>query len=172
EYQPPNEKGQLTNKKSNTIINYLDLNNHIFNQLLSNPIKVSKDLVEISEKNMLNINNKDIQHILANPQEVGLSNDDLSNKSKEQQIQMILGEYYFKISQNAGKIASELLFKAQWGYKEPDWFDHRHNFIFPEKWCGDGYWTACADNVLRVLPLHGTLLDLCSGDGFYDYHFF
>ena len=172
EYHLPNNKSQLVYKKSNLTKNNVNQKNHILNQLLSNPITASKDLVGILEKNMLDINNKDIQHILANPQEVGLSRDDLSNKSKEQQIQMILGEYYFKISQNAGQLASELLFKAQWGYKEPDWFDHRHNFIFPEKWCGDGYWTACADNVLRVLPLHGTLLDLCSGDGFYDYHFF
>jgi len=54
----------------------------------------------------------------------------------------------------------------------PDWFDHRHHYLNPEKFSGDGFWAASAVNVLRVLPLGGTLLDLCCGDCFYDYHFY
>lgn len=84
---------------------------------------------------------------------------------------MIVGEYFAKIAKCAGKIASELLIHEQWGYKTPDWFDHRHHILDPDKWCKND-WSSSADNILKVLPLHGTMLNLCSGDGFYDYHFF
>ena len=86
-------------------------------------------------------------------------------------MEMIIGEYFAKIANDAGKIASELLFHAQWGHGTPEWFDHRHHLLDPEKRFTD-YWTASADNVLSVLPLQGTLLDLCSGDGFYDFYFY
>lgn len=61
--------------------------------------------------------------------------------------------------------------RSQWGYNKPEWFDHRHHLLNPEKYFTD-FWTASADNVLKVLPLKGKLLDLCAGDGFYDYYFF
>jgi len=105
------------------------------------------------------------------PQKIGLTHEDLTGKREQQKVELIIGEYFAKLAEMSGKIASELLFHAQWGYTEPEWFDHRHHILHTEKWFKD-FWTASADNILRVLPLHGTLLELCSGDGFYDYHFY
>ena len=86
-------------------------------------------------------------------------------------IEQILGEFFFCIYSCAGKIASKFLFRAAWGHGSPEWFDHRHHLMNPEKYFTD-FWTASADNIIRVLPLYGKLLDLCSGDGFYDYYFY
>jgi SAM-dependent methyltransferase len=90
---------------------------------------------------------------------------------KQQQQELILGEYFAELTKHCGKIASDLLFKSRWGYTPPEWFDHRHHLLHPERWFND-FWTLLAHNVLHKLPLHGTVLDLCSGDGFYGYHFF
>lgn len=70
-----------------------------------------------------------------------------------------------------GKLAAAFLFRSQWAYAEPEWFDHRLHLLDPETHFTD-FWTMSADNVLRVLPFNGRLLDLCSGDGFYSYRFF
>jgi SAM-dependent methyltransferase len=71
-----------------------------------------------------------------------------------------------------GKEAAQRLFQGQWGHGQtPEWYDHRLHFLDPEHHFTD-FWTTSADNVIRVLPLHGRLLDLCSGDGFYAYWFF
>jgi SAM-dependent methyltransferase len=83
----------------------------------------------------------------------------------------LFGEFFAGLSSATGKIAARLLFHAQWGYQAPEWFDHRLHLLDPDKWFND-FWTAYADNPLRVLPLHGRLLNLCSGDGFYDYWFY
>lgn len=82
-----------------------------------------------------------------------------------------LGEEYYCRAQEYGVRAAEHLFRAQWKYAEPEWYDHRLHFMDPERHQTD-FWTMSADNVIRVLPLHGRLLDLCSGDGFYDYWFY
>jgi SAM-dependent methyltransferase len=81
------------------------------------------------------------------------------------------GEEYARRAVEDGKKAAKLLFKAQWSYEAPEWYDHRLHFLDPEHHFTD-FWTMSADNVIRVLPLGGRLLDLCSGDGFYAYYFF
>ncbi len=81
------------------------------------------------------------------------------------------GEEHARRAIEEGKKAARLLFKAQWSYEDPEWYDHRLHFLDPEHHFTD-FWTMSADNVIRVLPLGGKLLDLCSGDGFYDYYFF
>jgi SAM-dependent methyltransferase len=94
-----------------------------------------------------------------------------ADTNSSQQNDRLLGEYYAQISKQLGRLASDLIFKAQWNYYSPEWFDHRHHFLNPERFGGD-FWAMSADLVLLRLPLEGRILNLCSGDGFYDYHFF
>jgi SAM-dependent methyltransferase len=110
-------------------------------------------------------------NLVKNPQEAGLTESDLEGKPESRRAELIIGEYFARLSQYCGQVASRLLFKAQWQYVTPDWFDQRHHLLDTEKWFND-YWTESADNVLRVLPYRGRLLDLCCGDGFYDYYFY
>lgn len=84
---------------------------------------------------------------------------------------LALGEYYAFLSKQTGTIAAYFLLNGQWSYKEPEWFDHRLHHMEPDRF-GNDYWTMPADLVLLKLPLHGKILDLCSGDGFYDYYFY
>lgn len=93
----------------------------------------------------------------------------LEPASKERDRQ--LGELFAVQAKEYGKLAAEFLFRSEWKYGAPEWFDHRLHLLDPDKWFND-YWTASADNVVRVLPLNGTLLDLCSGDGLYDYFWY
>lgn len=86
-------------------------------------------------------------------------------------IELFFGEIFVKISSFTGIIAAKFLFHAQWGYNAPEWFAHRLHVLDPNKYFTD-YWTASADNVVRALPLGGRLLNLCSGDGFYDQYFY
>lgn len=102
---------------------------------------------------------------------LGLTSADLSPSSREQITDLLIGEYYAHLSNKLGYLASELLYKAQWTYTTPEWFDHRHHFLDPNRFGGD-YWALSADLVLLKLPLNGRILDLCSGDGYYDYHFY
>jgi SAM-dependent methyltransferase len=82
-----------------------------------------------------------------------------------------IGELFARMATDCGKVAAAYLFRSQWAYNEPEWFDHRLHLLDPDEHFND-FWTASADNVIRVLPLGGRLLDLCSGDGFYDYWFY
>jgi len=106
----------------------------------------------------------------SDPQLVGLSRDDLGGKPESRVRELVLGECFFRLSRAAGEAAHRLLFKAQWGYGSPDWFDHRHHYLGHEDEWTD-FWTASADNIIGVLPLGGTLLNLCAGDCFYDFYF-
>lgn len=105
-----------------------------------------------------------------NPDLLGIA-EELSSLPLTRQNDLLLGEYYADLSRRLGVIASELLMKAQWGYCQSEWFDHRHHFLNPATYAND-YWAMSADQVLLKLPQEGKMLDLCSGDGFYDYHFF
>ncbi len=116
-------------------------------------------------------NREHFQYLLDHPQELGLDGSAYAQKSAAQRQDLVLGEYFYQLALHAGKLASELLFKGQWDYETPEWFDHRHHLLNPERWFTD-FWAASADNVLPLLPLGGKLLNLCSGDGFYDYYFF
>lgn len=129
---------------------------------------------EILKYHKLNIDKDLIKHLFSDCDILsflGLSEEDLSRKNEQQIIELIVGEYFAKIASIIGKLASEYLLKAQWGYGEPEWFDHRHHILYPEKHFND-FWTASSDNVIKYLPVGGKLLDLCSGDGFYDYYFY
>ena len=86
-------------------------------------------------------------------------------------MELFVGESLVRLSSITATAASRVLVHAQWFYREPEWFDHRRHLLDPEKWFTD-YWAASADNAIRVLPLDGTMLDLCSGDGFYDFYFY
>jgi ubiquinone/menaquinone biosynthesis C-methylase UbiE len=119
----------------------------------------------------IDLNDPIFAYLVKNPHEVGLDEEDLAGKTELQKALMIIGEYFAKISRYTGELVSNLLFQSQWGFKTPDWFDHRHHLLDPEKHFTD-FWTASADNVIFVLPLNGKLLSLCSGDGFYEYYFF
>jgi len=111
------------------------------------------------------------RELLGNPAAAGLSPEDLAGKDPATANEIVLGEYFAKISAFTGKIASELLMHAQWGGAQPDWFDHRHHLLNPETYFTD-FWSMSGDNVVEVLPLDGTVLNLCAGDAFYDYYFF
>ena len=112
-----------------------------------------------------------LKQIVTNMELLDIRPSDLEDKSKEQIIDMIVGEYYAKLSKIVGKLASEMLLRAQWGHESPEWYDHRHHLLNPEKNFTD-FWTISADNVIRHLPVDGNLLDLCSGDGFYDRYYY
>lgn len=119
-----------------------------------------------------------VRKLIDHPEEVGLRASDLAGKSGAFQTKMVLGEYFAQISKYAGMKASQHLISEQWGKRasdgkkiSPEWFDHRHHILYPDKW----FTTNCfmhADNVMCVLPYQGTILDLCSGDGFYDWYFY
>ncbi len=93
--------------------------------------------------------------------------DGASTKERDSEI----GESLVTLAGEYAKYAGKFLFRSQWSYNEPEWYDHRLAVLDPERHAVD-FWTASADNVIRVLPLGGRLLDLCSGDGFYDYWFY
>jgi SAM-dependent methyltransferase len=105
-----------------------------------------------------------------NPGSLGIAQE-LSSLPVTRQNDLLIGEYYADLSRRLGTIASEFLLKAQWGYCQSEWFDHRHHFLNPATYAND-YWAMSADLVLLKLPLEGKVLDLCAGDGFYDFHFF
>ena len=119
----------------------------------------------------IDFNGPILKYFMLNPENIGVSENELSKKTNSQKFEFIYGEYLAKIASELGKCASELLFNSQWGYETPEWFDHRHHLLDFEKFFID-HWTYSAANVVRVLPYGGTLLDLCSGDGFYAYYFY
>ena len=110
-------------------------------------------------------------HLLNNPDVIGLSEAELAGKSQQKRIEMVVGEYCAQIGLMVNKLAGDLLFDSRWGDSESEWFDHRLHLLDPDKWFTD-FWAASADNIIGVLPLGGKLLNLCSGDGFYDYYFY
>jgi SAM-dependent methyltransferase len=96
---------------------------------------------------------------------------DLMRERPTQATDSQIGEHFAALSRAYGQIAAAHLFRSEWCYVEPEWFDHRLHLLDPETHFND-FWTASSDNVISVLPLGGRLLDLCSGDGFYDYWFY
>lgn len=97
--------------------------------------------------------------------------DALFERQASKEADAAIGEDLVKIASRYASMAGKFLFRAQWGYGAPEWYDHRLAILDPERHAVD-FWTASADNVIRVLPFGGRLLDLCSGDGFYDYWFY
>lgn len=108
---------------------------------------------------------------LRDPTVVGLSPADLAGKSESQVRELVLGECCFGLSRAAGEVAYKNLFRAQWRYGSPEWFDHRlHTLGLETEWTD--FWALSADNVIGVLPLGGSVLSLCAGDAFYERWFF
>jgi ubiquinone/menaquinone biosynthesis C-methylase UbiE len=129
------------------------------------------DLKEVLASFGVSLADPQIAQICENPAAQGLTPESLAGLPEEQRLKFVLGEYFANLAEDAGRIASRLLFSAQWEYKTPDWFDHRHHFLDPENHSKD-FWAFSATNILKCMPLGGTLLNLCCGDGFYDHHFF
>jgi ubiquinone/menaquinone biosynthesis C-methylase UbiE len=78
----------------------------------------------------------------------------------------ILGETLASVATTCGRMAAQNLFNAQWSRKEgAEWFDGRLSYLYPDKWLGD-ISPVVHENIVGVLPLGGTLLDLAGGDGF------
>ncbi|MZP29460.1 methyltransferase domain-containing protein [Heliobacterium undosum] len=124
----------------------------------------SKLSLEVSEQALRDIEKMD--HRLFN-----IDDEEISGKNEQQIREMIVGEYFARVAAYAGKVASSFLFRSQWSHEPAEWFDHRHHFLYPEKFMTD-YTILSLSNVLEKLPLNGTILDLCSGDGWADYHFY
>lgn len=70
-----------------------------------------------------------------------------------------------------GEKASKLLYSAREGIAGIDWFDHRHHLLNPSIEFTD-FWAMSGDNAVCKMQLDSVVLDLCCGDGFYDYHFY
>ena len=117
------------------------------------------------------LNNEFFTKLLNNPESVGLNENDIQNYPHERKIDIILGEYFAKVSKAAGKLAANLLYRGRWGKLDPEWFDHRIHLLYPEKMFND-YWCVTAVNAIQRLPFKGVLLDLCSGDAFFPYYFY
>ncbi|KAF0219358.1 MAG: hypothetical protein FD174_2057 [Geobacteraceae bacterium] len=127
--------------------------------------------LDIIKYHNLNLSESVLNYLLNHLDTINLTSDDLSGKKSEQINDTVLGEYFAMISRLTGTVASKLLGRAQWGYDTPEWFDHRHHLFNPEKNLTD-FFAVSAENIIKHLPLDGKVLDLCSGDGFYDYFFF
>ena len=84
---------------------------------------------------------------------------------------LILGETFAYISKKSGAIGASLLFKGQWRFEEPEWFDKRISQLSPSKWGSNVDHVAYA-NVLNVLPNEGRILDLCTGNAFVPYYIY
>jgi len=133
--------------------------------------KPPHSLEEILKHHRLEADEALLERLSNDPLLAGLSPRDIEGKAEKDISKLLLGEYYYRIAQALGVLASEFIRTAQEQISKGEWFDHRHHVLHPEKWFSD-YWTLSADNVIPVLPLGGTLLNLCSGDGYYDYHFY
>ncbi|KPA18829.1 hypothetical protein MHK_000952, partial [Candidatus Magnetomorum sp. HK-1] len=120
---------------------------------------------------LLMFQNEIFKNLFNNPKQVGLDEDELQNFQPDRRLDIILGEYFAKVSKTAGKLAANLLYRGRWGKLDPEWFDHRIHLLYPEKMFND-HWCITAVNAIQRLPFGGTLLDLCSGDGFFPFYFY
>jgi SAM-dependent methyltransferase len=82
--------------------------------------------------------------------------------------QRVLGEVLASVSASSGRAAAKNLFHAHWS-GSPEWFDGRLAILYPDKWMSDLSPVVHA-NIVEKLPLGGTLLDLCGGDGHLPYY--
>ena len=74
-------------------------------------------------------------------------------------------------AESFGRKASEKYGQIYYGgsYKV-DWYDHRMHVI-DFKHCNRASWVESIANVTQIFPLGGKVLDLCSGDAWFSYHF-
>ena len=116
-------------------------------------------------------NNAFFKNLLNNPKQLGLDENDLQNYKSDRRRDIILGEYFAEVSKTAGRLAANFLYRGRWGKVDSDWFDHRIQFLYPEKTFND-LWCITSVNAIQKLPLGGKLLDICSGDGFFAFYFY
>jgi len=112
-----------------------------------------------------------VQALLNKPDLMGISHQEYSGMATEQKNLFLEGEALYYISRQIGILSSQKLFASQWGFATPEWYDHRHSWLDPDKWNHD-YVDSSVYNVLPRLPLGGTLLSLCCGDGFFEKHYY
>jgi SAM-dependent methyltransferase len=91
--------------------------------------------------------------------------------SADQRKVLITGEYFFFVSRAAGVLSAQHLMRARWGYRAPEWYDHRNHLLDPSVHFTD-FGTMSANNAIEKMPMGARVLDLCSGDGFYAYYFY
>ena len=74
-------------------------------------------------------------------------------------------------SEELGRKASEKYGQIYYsGSYKSDWYDHRmHAVNFRHS--NRSNWVESIANVTRILPMGGKMLDLCSGDAWFSYHF-
>lgn len=112
-----------------------------------------------------------INELTSNPALMGVEQVSLAAMGNEQRSIFLEGEAIFFLARQLGIESSNLLFKSQWGFQIPEWYDHRHSWLNPDVWNHD-YVDCSVYNVLPRLPLGGSLLSLCCGDGFFEKHYY
>jgi hypothetical protein len=94
-----------------------------------------------------------------------------ANLKNDELVKYFIGEYYALLTKQLGERAAELLFQARWNaYSHPEWFDHRLSDL-SDKYNTD-YVALSGVHALLCMPLSGKVLSLCSGDGYYEYHYY
>jgi ubiquinone/menaquinone biosynthesis C-methylase UbiE len=113
-----------------------------------------------------------INKLLAEPELVGISKKDLEEKGfgEQQKVETLLGEYYWLVSTECGRMAADNMMKAQWSHSIPEYFDQRIQFLNQETYCADHFIVASA-KMLEAIPLDGVVLDLCCGNGYQPWAF-
>ena len=129
-----------------------------------------KTIKEVLNYHKLNKNDEIFAKVLQDPSIVGFDKNFYSSKSKEHRRDLIIGEYFIMLSEELGKIGSNILMSGQWSYETPDWFDHRHHFLDWENQSKNN-WAESVSLVTKLLPINGTVLNICAGDTFFDCKF-
>lgn len=96
---------------------------------------------------------------------------EITGMTREQIEQYNEAEHLIIQWREIGERASELLYSARDDVAGIDWFDHRHHFLNPSVEFLD-FCMISGTNVVTKIPIGGDVLDLCCGDGFYDYYFY
>ena len=112
-----------------------------------------------------------ITELIGNPELMGIQEASTASMTSDQREQFLHGEALYFLTREIGIESSNLLFSSQWGFETPEWYDHRHSWLNPDVWNHD-FADSSVYNVLPKLPLGGSLLSLCCGDGFFEKHYY
>ncbi|MCT7528307.1 class I SAM-dependent methyltransferase [Aliarcobacter cryaerophilus] len=119
---------------------------------------------------IIKLSEEKFEQLFKSGEQFGISDELLKKLNESQKKDLLRGEFFSLLFKKMGYESADSL----WNYKKSidrEWFDHRLHILYPEKWFAD-HWTMSANNVLPVLTPESKILNLCSGDGFYDYHFY
>ena len=111
------------------------------------------------------------EYLKSNPDAMGISSSEYAHMAPPQRELFLEGEALYYLQRLIALPASQRLFASQWSFTTPEWFDHRHSWLDPDKWNHD-FVDASVYNVLPRLPLGGSMLSLCCGDGFFEKHYY